>query len=221
MRRARRLNRWILEQFRPFLGQRVVEAGCGIGNFTELLLDRQRLLCVDNDPLYAEMLDWRLGHLENVSILRFDLADAAAYAQLKPEAVDTVVCLNVLEHIKADEAVLRAYYDLLEPGGHAIVIVPAHASLYGPCDEALGHERRYAPIDLHSKMQAAGFEVVAMQEFSRLAAIGWWLNNRLGRRELHTRQMRLFELLLPLAKAVEAMRLGQGLTLIGVGRKRK
>ena len=68
MRRARGLNRWILEQFRPFIGSRVLEAGCGIGNFTELLLDRQRLLCVDNDPLYVEMLNWRLGHLENVRI---------------------------------------------------------------------------------------------------------------------------------------------------------
>src|SRR3954451_17737536 len=125
MRRARGLNRWILEQFEPYLGARVLEAGCGIGNFTELLLDRQRLVCVDNDPLYVEMLDWRLGHLENVRTLKFDLSDGASYSAVKEESVDTIVCLNVLEHIAADEAVLRAYYDLLEPGGHAIILVPA------------------------------------------------------------------------------------------------
>src|SRR3954453_6847583 len=140
MRRARGLNRWILEQFRAFIGKRVLEAGCGIGNFTELLLDRQRLVCVDNDPLYVEMANWRLGHLENVRTVERDLSDAAAYVELAPERIDTIVCLNVLEHIKEDERVLRAYYDLLEPGGHAIILVPAHMWLYGPCDEAIGHE---------------------------------------------------------------------------------
>jgi 2-polyprenyl-3-methyl-5-hydroxy-6-metoxy-1,4-benzoquinol methylase len=197
----------------------VLEAGCGIGNFTELLLNRARLVCVDNDPLYVEMLDWRLGHLENVRTLKFDLADAAAYAQVADERIDTIVCLNVLEHIKADEAVLRAYYELLEPGGHAIILVPAHMWLYGPCDSAIGHERRYTQVELHTKMQAAGFEIVKMDEFNRLGVPGWWLNKKLGRRDLNPRQMRLFEALLPVAKAAEALRLGPGLSLIGIGRK--
>ena len=220
MRRARGLNRWILQQFRPFIGARVLEAGCGIGNFTELLLDRQRLICVDNDPLYVEMLNWRLGHLENVRTLKFDLADAAAYAQVKDETIDTIVCLNVLEHIKADNDVLRAYYDLLQPGGHAIILVPAHMWLYGPCDAAIGHERRYTQGELQSKMEAAGFEIVQMREFNRLGVPGWWLNKALGHRDINPRQMRLFEWLLPIAKGVEALKLGPGLSLIGIGRKR-
>src|SRR5436190_7021144 len=219
MRRARGLNRWILEQFRPYLGQRVGEAGCGIGNFTELLLDRERLVCVDNDPLYVEMASWRLGHLENVRALGRDLSDPAAYVELVPERIDTIVCLNVLEHIAPDEQVLRAYYDLLEPGGHAIILVPAHMWLYSPCDEALGHVRRYSNTELHSKMQAAGFEVVMMEEFNRMGVPGWYLNKQLGRRDLNPRQMRLFELLLPVAKGMEALKLGRGLSLIGVGRK--
>jgi glycosyltransferase involved in cell wall biosynthesis len=219
MRRARGLNRWILEQFSQYLGQRVLEAGCGIGNFTELLLDRERLLCVDNDPLYVEMANWRLGHLENVRTLERDLSDTSAYAELKAERIDSIVCLNVLEHIAPDEQVLRAYYDLLEPGGHAIILVPAHMWLYGPCDEALGHVRRYTSTELHSKMQATGFEVVMMEEFNRMGVPGWYLNKQLGRRDLNPRQMRLFELLLPVAKVMEALKLGRGLSLIGVGRK--
>lgn len=219
MRRARGLNRWILEQFRPYVGQRVLEAGCGIGNFTELLLDRERLICVDNDPLYVEMLNWRLGHLENVAALQFDLADLAGYERLAPEGIDTIVCLNVLEHIAPDEQVLRAYFDLLVPGGHAIILVPAHPSLYSPCDEALGHERRYTRIELHTKMQNAGFEVVSLEEFNRLGVPGWWMNRKLGRRDLNPRQMRAFEWLLPIAKGMEALKIGPGLSLIGVGRR--
>jgi glycosyltransferase involved in cell wall biosynthesis len=220
MRRARGLNRWILEQFRQHIGQRVLEAGCGIGNFTELLLDRERLVCIDNDPLYVEMAHWRLGHLENVRTLERDLSDTAAYEDLKPEQIDTIICLNVLEHIAPDEQVLRAFHDTLVPGGHAIILVPAHMFLYGPCDEAIGHVRRYTQTELHTKMQAAGFEVVQMGEFNRLGVPGWWLNKQLGRRDLNPRQMRLFEWLLPLAKGMEAMKIGRGLSLIGVGRKR-
>jgi 2-polyprenyl-3-methyl-5-hydroxy-6-metoxy-1,4-benzoquinol methylase len=219
MRRARGLNRWILHQFRQYIGSRVLEAGCGIGNFTELLLDRERLVCVDNDPLYVEMADWRLGHLENIVTLKRDLADIATYDELKPERLNTIVCLNVLEHIAPDEQVLRAYYDLLEPGGHAIILVPAHMWLYGPCDEALGHMRRYSQTELHTKMQAAGFEVVMMEEFNRMGVPGWYLNKMLGRRDLQPRQMRLFEWLLPVAKGMEALKIGRGLSLIGVGRK--
>jgi glycosyltransferase involved in cell wall biosynthesis len=219
MRRARGLNNWILEQFRPYVGQRVLEAGCGIGNFTELLLDRERLICLDNDPLYVEMLNWRLGHLENVCTLQFDLADTQAYARLRSERIDTIVCLNVLEHIAPDEAVLRGYHDLLQPGGHAIILVPAHPSLYSACDAALGHERRYTRVELHTKMQNAGFEVVSLEEFNRMGVPGWWLNKKLGRRDLNPRQMRAFEWLLPIAKAMEALKLGRGLSLIGVGRR--
>ena len=219
MRRAKGLNRWVLDQFRDVLGQRVLEAGCGIGNFTELLLDRERLVCLDNDPLYVEMLNWRLGHLENVTTSLFDLADSAAYQPIKPERIDTIVCLNVLEHIAEDERVLRAYFDLLEPGGHAIILVPAHPSLFSPCDEALGHQRRYTNVELQSKLVQAGFEVVRLNEFNRLGVPGWYLNKLLGRRDLNPRQMRAFEWLLPVAKGMERLKLGRGLSLIGIGRK--
>jgi SAM-dependent methyltransferase len=174
---------------------------------------------VDNDPLYVEMANWRLGHLENVTTSMLDLSDTAAYRDMKGERFDTIVCLNVLEHIAPDEQVLQAYHDLLAPGGHAIILVPAHMWLYGPCDEALGHVRRYTHTELHTKMQAAGFEVVMMEEFNRMGVPGWYLNKQLGRRDLSPRQMRLFELLLPVAKGMEALKLGHGLSLIGVGRK--
>jgi len=220
MRRARALNRWILDQFRPFVGARVLEAGCGIGNFSELLLDRERLIAIDNDPLYAEMLDWRLGHLENVRALKFDPASPAAYAAVAGERVDTIVCQNVLEDVEEDEPLLRRYHDLLEPGGHLIVLVPAHMELYGPADEAFGHKRRYSQTDLHTKIQNAGFDVVKIEEFNRLGAYGWSWNKQLGRRQVSSWQLRAFGWLLPIAKLIEAMKIGRGLGFVAVARKR-
>jgi glycosyltransferase involved in cell wall biosynthesis len=219
MRRSRALNRWILDQFGEFVGARVLEAGCGIGNFSELLLDRQRLVAVDNDPLYAEMLSWRLGHLENVRAMKFDLSNPAAYAEVAGEDVDTIVCQNVLEDVDQDEPLLRAFHDVLPAGGHLIVLVPAHMSLYSPADEALGHKRRYSQTELHTKIQNAGFDVVKVDEFNRLGAFGWRLNKNLGRRQVSSWQLRLFGWLLPIAKAAEAMKLGPGLGLIAVARK--
>ena len=220
MRRARALNRWVFDQFRTFVGRRVLEAGCGIGNFSELLLDRERLIAVDNDPLYAEMLRWRLGHLENVRTVKFDLADPAAYAAVAGERLDTIVCQNVLEDIDHDEPVLRAFHDLLDPGGHLIVLVPAHMALFGPADQALGHRRRYSQTDLHTKIQNAGFDVVQMEEFNRLGAWGWMWNNQLKRQRITAWQLRIFGWLLPVAKAAETMKAGQGLGLIAVARRR-
>ena len=151
---------------------------------------------------------------------RRDLSDPAVYADLKSERIDTIVCLNVLEHIAPDEQVLRAYYDLLEPGR------PRH------------HPRPRAPLALQSRAtkrsatsaatrsrsctprcRPPGFEVVMMEEFNRMGVPGWWMNKQLGRRDLNPRQMRLFERLLPIAKGMEALKIGRGLSLIGVGRK--
>jgi hypothetical protein len=60
---------------------------------------------------------------------------------------------------------------------------------------------------------------VMMEEFNRLGVPGWYLNKKLGRRDLNPRQMRAFEWLLPIAKLMESLKLGRGLSLIGVGRK--
>lgn len=221
VRRAKGFNRWMLKQFQTFVGQRVLEAGCGIGNFTELLLDRERLVCTDYDPFYVEMIQRRYGHLENVRTVKMDLTDTAAYPNVKIEKPDTIICLNVLEHIEQDEHVLRQYFDLLEPGGHAIILVPCHPWLYSECDKALGHFRRYTPEELRGKMQKAGFEVVSLHEFNRLGVMGWWLNRKLGKAHLSPAQMKTYELLLPLAKLWDWTGKGPGLSVIGVGRKPK
>ena len=83
MRRARGLNRWLFRQIAPWVGDRVLEAGCGIGNLTELLLERDRLIATDNEQFYVEMIGRRFGHLENVETVEMDLARPADYDRLE------------------------------------------------------------------------------------------------------------------------------------------
>ena len=220
VRNARGFNRWMYRQVAPFVGRRVLEAGSGIGTLTELLLDRERLIAGDFDPFYVEMLARRFGHQKNVRPLRMDLTRVDDYERLAEERLDTILCLNVLEHLAPDDEVLSHFQRVLQPGGHVIILVPQHPWLYAPVDRTLGHERRYTAEELRAKLQRAGFEVVHQRGFNKLGTLGWYVSGTLlGKRHLSPAQMRLYNRLLPLAKLVERVPGWPALSTIAVGRK--
>ncbi len=219
IRSARRFNTWMVDRFRRFIGSRVLEGGCGIGNLTELLLDRERLVCLDNDPFYVEVIRRRYGHLANIDVHDMSLTKIAN-STLQEERLDTVVCINVLEHIEEELDTLRGFHDVLEPGGHAIVLVPAHPWLYTGVDRALGHCRRYTAEALRERMEEAGFEVVACEGFNRLGTLGWFVSGKiLGKTTITPGQMKLFEWLMPVARLLERVPILPHLSLVAVGRK--
>ena len=221
IRKARRLKRWTKSRFQQAIGRRVLEVGCGIGNFTELLLSCPEIVAVDNDPFYVERLNLRFGHLENLRVLRGDLALAAPAAAGVTGGFDTVIALNVIQRLADDTAALKNYFSLLTPGGTLILMVPAQPRLKNHIDESLGHFRRYDAGDLRQKLLAAGFTIRNMQNFNRMGAWGWRLSGACGMRHLSQRQMRLFDALLPLAKLRECVPLGSGLNLIAIADKPK
>lgn len=218
-RRTRRVCRWDFNKFQPFIGSRVLETGCGIGNFAELLLDRPRLICVDENEFFVEMTRRRFGHLENIRVLQADITDPNAQGNLRDERIDTVVCLNILEHVEDETLALHRFYDLLEPGGKLIVLVPANPALMSPCDQSLGHRRRYTRQSLQALMTNAGFHVRHISQYNTVGAWAWRFNKWRGRAELTARQIKLFQWLLPVVKAVDAMNLGGGLSILAIGEK--
>src|SRR6266508_394475 len=115
MAAAPRYNRWMFERLRPWIGRRVLEIGAGIGNMSAFLLDRERLILTDSEGFYLDRLRDRFAGRPQIKVapLRLPAFDPA----LAAERLDTVVCLNVLEHIEDDRASLRAIRDLLAPGG--------------------------------------------------------------------------------------------------------
>jgi glycosyltransferase involved in cell wall biosynthesis len=220
VRNARGFNRWMHRQIAPYVGRSILEAGCGIGNLTELLLDAERLVASDFDPFYTEMIGRRFGHLENFRALAMDLTRAGDYERLAGERLDTIICLNVLEHIAGDEEVLGHFRRALQPGGHAIILVPQHPWLYTPTDETLGHARRYDAAEVRAKLERAGFEVVHQQDFNRLGALGWYLSGKvLGQEHLSPGSMRAFNRMLPIAKLIEKVPAWPALSTIAVGKK--
>jgi SAM-dependent methyltransferase len=220
LRTADSVNRWVIGQFKGFLGDRVLEAGAGIGNLTKHLIDRRSLVAVDLDPFYAEALERRYGHLENVAVLKGDLQEQALFEKLGESRFDTVLCVNVLEHLDEPQAALRGFHYVLQPGGYALLLVPAHAWLMSEADRALEHRNRYEVKELTWLLAGAGFDVVRAAEFNRLGVLGWWVNKVLGRAGVSRTQARLFTAMLPLARLVERIRPLPGLSVVAVGRRR-
>lgn len=213
---APRYNRWMFDRLRRWVGRHVLEVGSGIGNLSAFLIDRERLVLTDTRPEYLARLRERFGGQPGVAIARLYLpADDSALAG---ERFDTVICLNVLEHVEDDVGSLRAIHNLLTAGGRLILLVPALPALYGTLDEALGHCRRYTRPELAAKFGAAGFRLRHLEYFNLAGVPGWWFTGRvLRRRVIPTGSLRLYDALVPLFRLERLLpwRVGQSLIAIG------
>jgi len=210
----------VYRKFAPYLGQRVLEVGCGIGNFTSHLLDRAWVGALDAEPFFIEEIRRRFGSHSNLTAEVTDIcsADAAQWKKYKP---DTIVCSNVLEHIPNDAEALRSMYELLEPGGRIVLLVPAHPFLFGTMDTEYGHVRRYVRKELLEKTRQAGFTIEGSFTLNLFGILGWALNGKLFRRRtLPTGQLKLFEKVAPLLTWIEDhLRVPLGLSWVVVGTK--
>ena len=214
---------WQLSALQTSFGRRILEVGCGIGSITNLLGERELILSLDVDE---EVLAYAQERLASRSHCRFELlditnSDEEQLAELRELRFDTVLCVNVLEHIENDERAVQAFWDVLAPGGKLLLLVPAHPTLYGPYDAHDGHYRRYAKSGLKRLLIAKGFEILALRYFNAAGAVGWFLQYRIMRREAHeARHFRLMNRLIPmLSRAERIVPPPFGLSLVAVCRK--
>ena len=189
-----RFNRWMADTIRPYVGERVLEIGAGTGNLTRHLVSRRDVyVATDVDEEHLAQLHVRLRHWTHLSVRRSDAAEPADFAPFAGQ-MDTVLCLNVLEHIPDERRALENIRSLLVPGGRAIILVPQGPNLYGAIDEVLGHCRRYSREPLRRLLEEAGFGVERMLDFNRAAWPGWYIQGKLlRRRTLGRLPLRLFD----------------------------
>ena len=164
------------------LGQRVIEVGCGIGNFTGLLLDRELVVAVDREEACVQTLCERYHGRRNLHALVCD-AGTDAFRNLARFRPDSVVCVNVLEHIEDDAAALRSMAEIVVPGGVIVILVPAFEALYGPIDRNLGHYRRYRRGSLTRLAAGASLAVHKLHYVNAAGFFGWWVNARVLKRQ--------------------------------------
>jgi SAM-dependent methyltransferase len=202
-------QRWILRHFRPHLAGRVLEVGAGIGTFSEQYVDQveQAVLLEPAQNLIGRLSE-RFSGMSKVRVVPRVLEEARGSGDgLEPKSFDAVVLINVLEHVDDDRAMLAQLFELLKPGGHLLVFVPALSWLFGSLDELVGHRRRYHRQSLSSVVEAAGFLKVDLRYFDVLGVVPWWLAGRvLRQREFNAAAARLYDTVaVPLGRAVEAL----------------
>lgn len=219
LERARRFNLWMGQTLRRYVGDRVLEIGAGIGNLTAQFIPRDLYVVSDINPHYIDYLKSYSFGKPYLRVRKVDAASAEDFVGLE-ERFDTVLMINVLEHLDDRDQALRNVRSALEPGGRAVILVPQHPNLLGTLDQVLEHKLRYSEKDLRQAMERNGFRVEEMFDFNRVSVPGWWLNGKLLRRSTFSRlQLKILNTIMPAVKRADRMLPWSGLSLIVVGVK--
>ena len=206
MSRAENYFAWQSRLVTRELGRRVVEVGCGLGNFTGMLLDREAVIAVDSEPDCIQRLTERYPNRNNLHAFACD-AGSAAFSDLARFHPDCCVCLNALEHIQDDRQALHGMASSLSPGGAIVLLVPAFPALYGPIDRNLGHYRRYSRSSIGRLADATGLRIRKAHYMNTLGFFGWWMNSHIFKRGAQSeRQIETFDrYLVPLLSRLEGL----------------
>ena len=217
--RVQRFNRWMANTIDSHLGERILEIGAGIGNLTIHLLPREHYVATDVDSSYLEYLREMAMGRPGVEVEQLDILDDQAFVRHAGE-FDTIVCLNVLEHVADPERGLRNLRTALAPGGKAILLVPQGQWLYSTLDDAVDHHKRYERKDLTAEIESAGLEMIALSDYNKVGVPAWILNGKLlRRRRFAPLQLKVLNVLTPVFEKVDRFLPWQGLSLIAVVRR--
>jgi glycosyltransferase involved in cell wall biosynthesis len=217
LQKASKYNSWVYQMLKPYIGRDILEVGSGIGNMTRYFVGHGKVTATDISPFCLQELKRTYAESESVRVQPLDIS-RNSYPEF--EIYDTIVCLNVLEHIEDDMEALRNMRKLLKPGGKLLLYVPCNPRLYCEIDRGVGHYRRYVLEELVGKMKRAGFRVPHFRHHNMLGAIGWWINGKvLGKKQIGATDVGGFDLLMPLVKAQDRLESRFALSILAIGEK--
>jgi SAM-dependent methyltransferase len=218
-----RLNRWLYAKLAPFVTGDVLEIGSGLGTLSRFIVaglgNAERAVLSDAEPAYLQALAAAFAGDARVAVARYDL-DGPPPPAIASRQFDTILAVNVVEHIADDRALCGTLAAMLAPGGRLVVYVPACPFAFGPLDRALGHHRRYSPATLHELLARAGLRTSTPRYVNLAGLVGWVLAGKLMARErLGRGLLELFERLMPLIAIEDRVRLPVGLGLYAVAER--
>lgn len=198
-----RYDDWLFEEFKPYLGQRILEIGCGLGNLLSRFTERELVVGTETfEPVVNEAQD-RFRDFSNIQVVLKDITQPEII-ELEPMNFDTVISLNVFEHIEDDILAMQNSKRLLRSGGHLILIVPSHQILYGEMDRSIGHYRRYTKAMMQEKLHSIGMKITQQKYVNMLGAVGWWFNGSVLRQKTPPEgQLKFFNYLVPTLRIIE------------------
>lgn len=219
--RATRFNAWMANTIAPYVGQNVLEIGAGIGNLSRKLVPRSHYCATDINPYYLQTMSNFKADKPYLSTSYLDLNDVSSFLS-EGRKFDTVICLNVIEHLDDDLQAAKNIAELLDENGRAIVLVPRGSWLFGSQDRVLGHRRRYSEKSLKGVCEKADLEVQKIIAFNRISIFPWLINGRLFKRRSFGRaQIFVMNLLTPVFRRIDRFLPLPSLSLIAIARRRR
>lgn len=168
-------SRILVRMLKSKLGNTVLEVGAGAGFVTqELARQGQSVVALEPNVVLFDELRERTAHLSNVTALKLTLSEFARYQSAEPDIprfFDSVVYINVLEHIEHDGKELTLAKDVLSRNGRVLIVVPAHRWLYSKVDRLTGHFRRYSKSALSSLLGQAGLHPTSIHYFDSVGLL--------------------------------------------------
>jgi len=193
-------NWWTTQKFEKYLKGTILDAGCGHGSFTKSLTDYGVVTAIDTDSHCIKKTKKLVGLQAKVG---YGNIEENSYFFGKAKRFDSIVCINVIEHIQNDTKTVKNLISLLKPKGHLIILAPSHPFLHGSIDTAIGHYRRYTKSSI-SSLFSNHMSIRFMRRINFFGAIGWFVSGKL----LHTqhvssRSLKIFNTLAPVILRAE------------------
>jgi 2-polyprenyl-3-methyl-5-hydroxy-6-metoxy-1,4-benzoquinol methylase len=219
MSKATNYNRWLFRNISPYLGQRILEIGGGVGSMTRMFLGRKLIVSTDVTDYNISHMKRQFSRNKNFHAVKTDISRGVS--GLNRFRFDTVVCINVLEHIKDDVATIRNAGSLLDKKGHLVLLVPAFSRIYGTIDRSDSHFRRYDKAVTIKKVEKAGFRVIKSFYMNVPGFFGWYYHGKLLKAKTHPEgDISFFDKLVPIFSFFEKIfKPPFGLSLIVIAEK--
>jgi len=213
------LSAWVYRRIEQHLGHRVIDAGAGIGTYSELLQEHgKQVVALEADPELVPDLRSRLEP-SGGEVYACDLAAPEGLPNFEP--ADSAICINVAEHLDDDRQGLLNVRERVLPGGKLFIFVPAHPWLYNRIDKAAGHFRRYQRRELADRLVESGWQLEGLTYFNCFSIPLWFIAGTVLRRDMPgTSLMRLAGTIMPLLDWLDRTlsRGKAGVSLIAVAR---
>ena len=219
LEKVRRFNLWMGRTLAPYVGDRVLEIGSGIGTLTSQFIPRESYLASDINPSYLSYLRAYSVGKPYLQVRHVDAGVPSDFVALAGK-FDTVLMINVLEHVPDEQVTLGNIRSALMAGGQAVILVPQDPALYGTLESVLGHRERYTRESLREGLERAGFRVERIFDFNRFSVPGWWLSGKVLRRKTFSRiQLKILQMSMPVLRRLDSVLPWGGLSLIAVATK--
>lgn len=212
---AQNYHNWIYENIETELGNKIAEIGSGVGNFTEFLLRNGHARIDAYEPCTKMHLNNKFSKNPRVNCINSNFELVSKSCDYK---YDSVIFINVLEHIQQDLDAIKNAYNITRPGGKLIIFVPALQFLYSKFDRSIGHYRRYQKSELTKLVQNASFKIMSCEYFDSIGIVPWFVFMKVMRQGLSSRNTFTYDtFVVPWLKILEkkiSPPLGKNLLLI-------